>query len=194
MAEEFFVGDRVRCARLGEGVVALVDGVPPYVTLTVDFDHQGRHVVEPRQVGLEVVERGEAGRKLLAAAPRPAVAPGRRLDDDLAKALRRLLREELGIRDLPIGERWEGGELVLVPGKSGLQEKRIPLESFFGKLVMVRERLRVLEQKINNHPKLDASDRLELQGYLTKIAGSLTTFNVLFAERDDWFVGEKSSS
>ena len=85
--------------------------------------------------------------------------------------------------------RWDGGELVLRPSSG--QEKAIPLETFFRKVVLARERMRVLEQKINNHPKLDDGDKLEMQKYLTHIYGSFTTFNVLFAERTDWFVGQK---
>jgi hypothetical protein len=91
-----------------------------------------------------------------------------------------------------IGDRWTGGQLLLKPGKSGTQEKAIPIEEFFRKIVAVRERLRVLEQRINNHPKLDDEDRLQLQEYITRAYGSLTTFNVLFADPDDRFVGTKS--
>ena len=90
----------------------------------------------------------------------------------------------------PMSGRWKAGEMILKP-TSG-QEKSIPLESFFRKVVLARERLRVLEQKINNHPKLDDEDRLELQKYLAQIYGTFTTFNVLFEERADWFVGQKS--
>jgi hypothetical protein len=88
-----------------------------------------------------------------------------------------------------IAERWQGGQLVLRPGKEGTQEKVIPLDAFFRKIVMVRERLRVLEQRINSHPKLTDGDRLELQEYITRAYGSLTTFNVLFADAEDRFVG-----
>jgi hypothetical protein len=118
----------------------------------------------------------------------------RKLAEELRSVLRRDLAEigwaPTGAIDL--ASRWEGGELVLRPGKPGLQEKAIPIESFFRKIVLARERLRVLEQKINNHPRLDDADRLELHRYLTQIYGSFTTFNVLFAERTDWFVGQRS--
>ena len=88
-----------------------------------------------------------------------------------------------------LAARWVGGEMILRPGRDGLQEKPIPIESFFHKLVMARDRLRVLEQRINTHPKLNDAERIELQEYITRIYGSFTTFNVLFAERMDWFVG-----
>jgi hypothetical protein len=88
-----------------------------------------------------------------------------------------------------LGDRWQGGQLVLRPGKGGTQEKVIPIDAFFRKIVMVRDRLRVLEQRINNHPKLADTDRLELQEYITRAYGSLTTFNVLFTDAADRFVG-----
>jgi hypothetical protein len=88
-----------------------------------------------------------------------------------------------------IGDRWSGGQMVLRPGKPGTQEKVVPIESFFRKIIGVRDRLRVLEQRINNHPKLSSEDRLQLQEYVTRAYGSLTTFNVFFTDPADRFVG-----
>jgi hypothetical protein len=113
----------------------------------------------------------------------------------IVRAVRVGIREDLFAAGLvpdleaEMGQRWVDGEMILRPGKATAQEKSIPLESFFKKLIMARERLRVLEQKINSHPKLDDADRIELQAYITRIYGSFTTFNVLFAEREDWFIG-----
>src|SRR5262249_61696087 len=87
------------------------------------------------------------------------------------------------------GGRWEGGEIILKPGKAGTQEKRIPLDVFFHKIVMLRDKLRVLEQKINAHDGLSAADKVQLQSYITGCYGSLTTFNLLFARREDGFAG-----
>jgi hypothetical protein len=88
-----------------------------------------------------------------------------------------------------IGDRWSGGQLVLRPGKAGTQEKVVPIESFFRKITAVRDRLRVLEQRINSHPKLSDEDRLQFQEYVTRAYGSLTTFNVFFTDPADRFVG-----
>ncbi len=92
--------------------------------------------------------------------------------------------------DVEIGRKWAGGELVLRPGDGELQEKTIPIETFFHKIVMIRDRLRVLEQKVNSNKQLSDGDKVELQQYVTRIYGSLTTFNVLFQHRDDFFSGE----
>ena len=104
--------------------------------------------------------------------------------------LREVLLDELGLRDTEIGDRWRGGEMVLVPGKEGTQEKRVAIDQLFRKLVLIREKLRVLEQKINNHESLSDGDRVQLQQYITQCYGSLTTFNVLFKDKEDQFSGQ----
>lgn len=111
--------------------------------------------------------------------------------DEFREVLREVIRDELGVSDAPIGQRWEGGEVVFVPGKEGTQEKRVPIESVFSKIVMIRDKLRVLEQKINAHPKLAPEEKVQMQQYITGCYGSLTTFNVLFANKNDNFVGQK---
>jgi len=116
------------------------------------------------------------------------------LDDEdvrkIVQAVRAVLNAEQSVSGT-IAERWTGGQLVLKPGKAGTQEKIVPIEAFFRKIIAVRERLRVLEQRINGHPKLSDEDRLQLQDYITRAYGSLTTFNVLFADAEDRFVGTK---
>jgi hypothetical protein len=106
-------------------------------------------------------------------------------------ALKDALDELLGLSDVRMSGRFEGGSLVIKPGKADTQEKAIPIEVFFHKITMVRDRLRVLEQRINSHPKLAAEDRIELQQYITRVYGSLTSFNVLFKDKDEWFIGAK---
>ncbi len=96
--------------------------------------------------------------------------------------------------DLEVHKRWLGGTVTLTPGKEGAQHREIPIETFIKKIIGVREKLRVLEQKINNHPKLDSGDKLELQAYLTRSYGSLTTFNALFADKASHFVGSGGDS
>ncbi|MEZ4288874.1 MAG: hypothetical protein R3A47_12235, partial [Polyangiales bacterium] len=97
-----------------------------------------------------------------------------------------------GVRDVVVGSRWQGGELILKPGREGTQEKSIPLDVFFKKIVMVRDKLRVLEQKINTSPSLSDTEKVQIQQYITGCYGSLTTFNVLFSDRSEHFVGQTS--
>ena len=112
--------------------------------------------------------------------------------DEFKHVLRTVIREELGVGASPMALRWQGGELVMIPGKEGTQEKRIPIESLFHKIIMVRDKLRVLEQKVNGHSKLSDEEKVQMQGYITACYGSLTTFNVLFQERTDGFIGQRS--
>lgn len=89
-----------------------------------------------------------------------------------------------------IADKWKGGKLVLEPGTQ-TQNKEVPIDTFFNKIVMVRDRVRVMEQKINSS-NLEQSEKIEMQQYITRIYGSLTTFNVLFKNQSDYFVGEKT--
>jgi hypothetical protein len=107
---------------------------------------------------------------------------------DLERLLRRVLREEMGLTAVAPAEKWRGGELVLRPGKPGLQEKTLPIESFFHKVVMLRNRLRTLEQQLNASD-LPEDVKLRLQSYVTGCYGTLTSFNVLFADEEDRFHG-----
>jgi hypothetical protein len=114
--------------------------------------------------------------------------------DRIADAMRRVLGDHGWLDvELEMGRRWVGGTLRLVPGREGTQARDVPIDVFFKKLIGVRDRLRVLEQKVNAHPTLSPEEKLDLQGYVTRCYGSLTTFNVLFANRASWFVGQGES-
>ena len=107
---------------------------------------------------------------------------------DLEMLLRRVIREESGLTPVRMAEKWLSGELVLRPGKSDLQEKSWPIETFFHKIVMLRNRLRVLEQQINGS-EIPEDQKVKLQSYITGCYGTLTSFNLLFADEDDRFHG-----
>ena len=109
-------------------------------------------------------------------------------DTDLELLLRRVIREETGITPVTPADKWRGGTLVLRPGMAGLQDKSWPIETFFHKVVMLRNRLRTLEQQVNA-ADLPDDVKVRLQGYISGCYGTLTSFNVLFAEEDDQFKG-----
>jgi hypothetical protein len=108
--------------------------------------------------------------------------------DDLELLLRRVIREETGISPAAPAEKWRGGTFVLRPGTPGLQEKSWPIETFFHKVVMLRNRLRTLEQQVNAADMTDEA-KVRLQGYISGCYGTLTSFNVLFADEQDQFKG-----
>jgi hypothetical protein len=107
---------------------------------------------------------------------------------DFELLLRRIIREETGLTEVTPAEKWRNGTLVLRPGTPGLQEKTWPIETFFHKIVMLRNRLRTLEQQVNA-TEMPEDVKVKLQSYITGCYGSLTSFNVLFADEDDQFRG-----
>jgi hypothetical protein len=114
--------------------------------------------------------------------------------DMTREELMELFREAAGDSDPPpLAAKWEGGAIQLVPGKPDLQGKELPIDALFHKVVMVRDRLRTLEQKLNAHPKLTDAERVEMQQYITRCYGSLTSFNILFREKSDHFIGQRGS-
>lgn len=111
---------------------------------------------------------------------------------DVEKSLLKILKLWNGISEVvPLGDRWRGGTMLLQPADKSQKPKEIPVDVFFHKMVMLRDRLRVLEQQINAHKLLSDEDKVNLQQYVTRIYGTLTTFNVLFRNKDQFFVGEK---
>jgi hypothetical protein len=114
-----------------------------------------------------------------------------RLGDDVELLLRRIIREETGLTPVAPAEKWRNGQMVLRSGTPGLQEKAWPIETFFHKVVMLRNRLRTLEQQVNAM-EMPEDAKVKLQSYITGCYGSLTSFNVLFADEDDQFKGSSN--
>ena len=169
------VGTRVNHPAYGPGVIIGTD-VAAY---NVVFIQHGLKTVGKHYQSWEVIE---------------AIYDGEITSfDKFEKALIKILAKWSDItEEVPLGNKWEDGVMILKPGSDDLQSKEIPIDVFFHKIVMVRDRLRVMEQRINSS-NLNGEEKVNLQQYITKIYGSLTTFNVLFKEKDDYFVGEKSS-
>ncbi len=109
------------------------------------------------------------------------------------KSLMKILKNWSDISTIvPLGDRWKGGTMILKPDDPDLLAKEIPIETFFHKIVMVRDRIRVMEQRINASKKMSDEEKVNMQQYITRIYGSLTTFNVLFKYKENSFVGEKT--
>lgn len=171
------IGTRLQHTHFGPGVITGVK----YATYIIAFINHGIKEIDktdplldeiiPENVTTEVETVSETERSLLT-----------------------ILRLWGGITEnVPLGDRWTGGTLILKPADPSLKPKEIPVDAFFHKIVMLRDRLRVLEQQINAHKVLTDEEKVNLQQYITRIYGSLTTFNVLFKNKEQWFVGEKGS-
>jgi hypothetical protein len=120
----------------------------------------------------------------------PPMSPDSSSSDsvDIELLLRRVIREEIGLTPVAPAAKWRGGQIILRPGNSELQEKSLPIETFFHKIVMLRNRLRTLEQQVNA-TEMPEDVKVKLQSYITGCYGSLTSFNILFADEDDKFRG-----
>lgn len=168
------VGSRVVHPSFGTGVVVRLHKR----VYEICFVEKGLKMVN-KDFSLEVTERIE-----------PEYAESFSEAED---ALMKILRIWSDVNEIvPLGDKWTGGVLVMKPGSDTLKEKEVPIDVFFHKIVMLRDRLRVLEQRINSHDKLTDEDKVNMQQYITRIYGSLTTFNVLFKHKMDYFEGEKS--
>lgn len=170
------IGSRVRHPEFGIGVVINVKAK----TYTVVFSEKGRLEVSRGYNALEIIEAAEPDTDLVSFA-------------EVERSLTNIIKKYSDLQETAtVHPKWNGGKMVLIPGNPNLQGKEIPIDVFFNKIIMVRDRLRVMEQRINAHATLPDEDKINLQQYLTRIYGSLTTFNVLFKDTDDHFVGEKS--
>ena len=178
MDTELTVGTRIDHPKYGEGIVSRND----QLTYKVIFIRGGEIEFVKSNFDVEVLDEND---EMPIDEPRLNVK-------ELEKALTTILdRYNCLEHRVDLGEKWEGGTLVLKPGKQGLQSKEMPIETFFHKIVMVRDKLRVLEQNINSHKVLSDEDKVNLQQYITRVYGSLTSFNVLFSEKEDHFVGSR---
>ena len=113
---------------------------------------------------------------------------------DVEQSLTRVLQRWVDQTEVvPLGDKWKGGKLVLKPGRTDLAQKEMPIDAFFHKVVMVRDRLRVLEQRVNAS-EIDEEEKINIQQYITRVYGSLTSFNLLFKNQHQQFVGEKATA
>ncbi len=174
--ESLRIGMKVRHPQYGTGIVKTISEAVAEIL----FDDGSKRAVAPEPSGLESME-------LLATVNGLELPLKQLIAEALAVALKSRAKDYSDSVVEQLGLRWHGGKLVLHPADATLQAKEVPLETFFHKIVMVRNNLRVLEQKINAHEKLSDGEKVEMQQYITKSYGSLTTFNVLFKEKEDQF-------
>ena len=169
------IGSRIDHSKFGKGVVTNVTSKHYWVT----FMESGLETIE-LDADFELIERVEDEVDTISFS-------------EVEQSLISILRRWSDASSIsPIGDKWKGGTLVLKPGDVGLSEKEVSIDTFFHKIVMVRDRVRVMEQKINASVNLDDQEKVDLQQYITRIYGSLTTFNILFKNQSDQFVGEKT--
>lgn len=169
------IGTRLQHTQFGPGVIVGIK----FATYKISFINHGIKEIDktdnkldeilPENVTAEIETHSEVERSLL-----------------------KILRLWGGLTEnVPLGDRWIKGTVLIQPFDKSLKPKEIPIEDFFHKVVMLRDRLRVLEQNINSNKKLTDEDKVNLQQYITRCYGSLTTFNVLFKNKEHWFVGDK---
>lgn len=171
------IGTRLQHTQHGPGVVVGVR----YATYLISFIHHGVKEIDKNDANLEEIIPENVTEEI-------------ETHSDIERSLLKILRLWNGVSEVvPLGDRWQGGTLILQAADKSLKPKELPIEDFFHKIVMLRDRLRVMEQQINAHKKLSDEDKVNLQQYITRIYGSLTTFNVLFKNKEQWFVGEKGS-
>jgi hypothetical protein len=169
------IGSRVKHPAFGDGVVISTD-VAAYRVCFITF---GIKLVGKEYQNWEIIEKIETTEAVSFT--------------EAEKSLIKILKTWSDISEVvPLGDKWKNGVMILKPEDETLKPKEVPIEAFFHKIVMVRDRIRVMEQRINSSD-LNDEEKVNLQQYITRIYGSLTTFNVLFKNKEDYFVGEKSN-
>ncbi len=172
------IGTRLQHTQFGPGVIVGVR----YATYLISFINHGIKEIDKTEEKLEeiIAENVTAEVETVSA---------------VEKSLLKILRQWSDVNEVvSLGDKWLGGSMLLQTADKTLKPKEIPIEDFFHKIVMLRDRLRVLEQNINSNKKLNDEEKVNIQQYITRCYGSLTTFNVLFKNKEQWFVGEKSSN
>lgn len=171
------IGTRLQHTQHGPGVIVAVR----YATYLISFINYGIKEIDKDDKHLEEIIAENITEEIETHA-------------EAERSLLKILRLWNGVSEVvKLGDRWENGTMLLQPADKTLKPKEIPIEDFFHKIVMLRDRVRVMEQQINAHKKLSDEDKVNLQQYITRIYGSLTTFNVLFKNKEHWFVGDKGS-
>lgn len=172
------IGSRVRHPQYGEGVVIQIKPEEYMIT----FMQHGMREVDRTFDQFEIIDANDMDNDLVSMA-------------DIEVLLVNTLRKYSDLQErVEIGQKWKGGTMILKPGDSSLKSKEVPIEAFFGKVIMLRDRLRVLEQKVNSNKTLTDEEKIDMQQYITRCYGSLTTFNVMFKHTTDHFVGEKGGN
>ncbi len=175
--ENLGIGTRLQHTQHGPGVIVGVR----YATYLISFINFGIKEVDKTDTHLEEIIAENVTEEI-------------ETHSEVERSLLKILRLWNGVAEpVKLGDRWQGGKMLLQPADASLKPKELPIEDFFHKIVMLRDRVRVMEQQINAHKKLSDEDKINLQQYITRIYGSLTTFNVLFKNKEHWFVGEKGS-
>lgn len=171
------IGTRLQHTQYGPGVIVGVK----YAVYLISFIHHGIKEIDKDDARLDEI------------IPENVTAEVE-THSETEKSLLKILRLWGGLTEtVPLGDKWKGGMMVLHTADKSIKPKEVPIEAFFHKIVMARDRLRVLEQQINGHKGLSDEDKVNLQQYITRIYGSFTTFNVLFKNKEQWFVGDKGS-
>ncbi len=181
-SNEFRIGAKVEHPQFGQGIITNVT----LTTYTVFFINKAEKDIAVSFTGLKLITPSH-----LPADDSQGSGSGISLQD-LEKVFTNVLRRYADFPEIvELGDKWKKGLMILKPGDSSLKSKEIPIESFFHKVVLLRDRLRVLEQRINSSDVMSDEEKVNLQQYITRCYGSLTTFNVMFKHKQQYFVGEK---